>query len=208
MTTKIPYTLLADGTAGQLITWGASGTTAAVAAGTTGQVLTSNGAGAAPTFQSGGGGGDSFGTKLLHLQDQKPSGTNGGSLASGSWVTRTLNTEVTDEIGSTLSADTFTLPAGTYFITARTPGRGSDPHQCRLFNVTDAAAVLYGATEQSNTTSTSVSSSVLRGRFVIAGTKTFRLEHRVTAGLANGGGEETSFGNINIYSEVLVWKVA
>jgi hypothetical protein len=49
---------MASGTAGNLITYDASGNPAAVATGTSGQVLTSNGAGAAPTFQavSGGGG--------------------------------------------------------------------------------------------------------------------------------------------------------
>ena len=43
---------LASGTDGELITWDASGDPAAVAVGTSGHVLTSNGAGAAPTFQS------------------------------------------------------------------------------------------------------------------------------------------------------------
>ena len=43
---------LAAGTAGNLITYDASGNPAAVATGTAGQRLTSNGAGAAPTFQS------------------------------------------------------------------------------------------------------------------------------------------------------------
>ena len=52
MTTKIPYTLLADGTAGQLLTWSAAGLPATVATGTATHVLTSNGAGAAPTFQA------------------------------------------------------------------------------------------------------------------------------------------------------------
>jgi hypothetical protein len=43
---------MAAGTAGNLITYDASGNPAAVATGTAGQRLTSNGAGAAPTFQS------------------------------------------------------------------------------------------------------------------------------------------------------------
>jgi hypothetical protein len=43
---------LANGTDGELITWDAAGAPATVGAGTTDQVLTSNGAGAAPTFQS------------------------------------------------------------------------------------------------------------------------------------------------------------
>ena len=47
----------AAGTAGNLITFDASGNPAAVATGTAGQVLTSNGAGAAPTMQASGGSG-------------------------------------------------------------------------------------------------------------------------------------------------------
>ena len=48
---------LANGTAGNLLTWDAAGVAAVVATGTAAQVLTSNGAGAAPTFQAGGAGG-------------------------------------------------------------------------------------------------------------------------------------------------------
>jgi len=54
---NISFTLLADGTDGELITWDACGVPAAVAVGTACQVLTSNGVGAAPTFQAAGGGG-------------------------------------------------------------------------------------------------------------------------------------------------------
>jgi hypothetical protein len=46
---------LANGTDGQLITWGADAAPATVAVGTATHVLTSNGSGAAPTFQAGGG---------------------------------------------------------------------------------------------------------------------------------------------------------
>lgn len=48
---------MAAGTAGNLITYDASGNPAAVATGTSGHILTSNGAGAAPTFQAPAGGG-------------------------------------------------------------------------------------------------------------------------------------------------------
>ena len=46
---------IADGTAGELMTWDAAGVAALVATGSATDVLTSNGAGAAPTFQAGGG---------------------------------------------------------------------------------------------------------------------------------------------------------
>ena len=54
---NISYTLLADGTDGNLITWDSSGAPALVATGNATEVLTSNGAGAAPTFQAPSGGG-------------------------------------------------------------------------------------------------------------------------------------------------------
>lgn len=46
---------IADGTAGELLTWDAAGVAAVVATGAAAEVLTSNGAGAAPTFQMTGG---------------------------------------------------------------------------------------------------------------------------------------------------------
>ncbi len=53
---------LADATDGELITWSAAGVATTVSVGTVGQVLKSNGAGAAPSFQAGGGGGGWSGT--------------------------------------------------------------------------------------------------------------------------------------------------
>jgi hypothetical protein len=52
---SVSFTQLANGTEGELLTWDAFGIIATVAVGTAGHVLTSNGAGAAPTFQAGGG---------------------------------------------------------------------------------------------------------------------------------------------------------
>src|SRR3990167_1925140 len=50
--TGIPVGALANGTDGQLITWGADAVATTEATGSATQVLTSNGAGAAPTFQA------------------------------------------------------------------------------------------------------------------------------------------------------------
>jgi hypothetical protein len=54
--TGLPVSGLANGTDGQLITWGTDAVATTVAVGTSTHVLTSNGAGAAPTFQSAAGG--------------------------------------------------------------------------------------------------------------------------------------------------------
>jgi len=61
---------MAGGTDGNLITYDACGNPAFVATGTACQVLTSNGAGAAPTFQAGGGGGGCGYTVVAKACDQ------------------------------------------------------------------------------------------------------------------------------------------
>ena len=82
MNGDIPYTRLADGTDGELITWDADGHPATVAAGTATHVLTSNGAGAAPTFQAASGGQTQRETSLGSVEVvpcEDPSGITGCS---------------------------------------------------------------------------------------------------------------------------------
>lgn len=66
---------LANGTAGNVVTYSAGGAIAVAATGTSGQILTSNGAGAAPTFQTPAGGSD-----LTLVSVTSGSGTNTGDI--------------------------------------------------------------------------------------------------------------------------------
>lgn len=143
--------------------------------------------------------------KTLHLQDQKSSGTDGGTATSGSWQTRTLNTEVTDSIGSTLSSNQFTLPAGTYHIRASAPAFSCSQHQIRLQNITDTATTLTGTSECTNAgAGDGVSRSEIDAVFTIAGTKTFELQHRVASTKAtNGYGIGTGWGT-EVYANILI----
>jgi hypothetical protein len=151
--------------------------------------------------------GSSVGAYAL-LQDQKTSGTNGGTATSGSWQTRTLNTEVVDANGIvSLSANQFTLEAGTYRIRAQAPAYIVSTHQVRIQNVTDATTPLLGTSEYDAAVSVQTT-SVAVGEFTITGTKTFELQHRVgTTGASNGFGVATSFGT-EVYGQVEIWKVA
>lgn len=86
---------MATGTAGNLITYDASGNPAAVSTGNAGQVLTSNGAGAAPTFQDAtGGGGGGTGTvvwmDLVTKRDTQALGVEAWQPVAGLSITRTL----------------------------------------------------------------------------------------------------------------------
>lgn len=53
------------------------------------------------------------GIPVAVIQDQKSSGTDGGTFTSGAWRTRTLNTTVLNTIGAgfSLSSNQFTLAA-------------------------------------------------------------------------------------------------
>lgn len=86
---NISYTLLADGTDGNLITWDAAGAPALVATGNAGEVLTSNGAGAAPTFQAAGGGGG----KLLQMVNYTTGSYSTGATTIPYDNTKPQNTE-------------------------------------------------------------------------------------------------------------------
>ena len=107
---------LASGTDGELITWDASGDPATVAVGTATHVLTSNGAGAAPTFQSAAGGG-----KLK--QHTFVEGSSGGiSTSSDSYVDITdMKTTLTTTGGNLVARLTMNIDcdnSGTYFYVA------------------------------------------------------------------------------------------
>lgn len=152
-----------------------------------------------------------FAKNLLHVQDQKASGTDGGTFTSGAWRTRTLNTSVTNEItGASLASNQITLPEGTYLIEALVAAGAVQEHQLRLYNSTDASAVLTGVNARASNASvvTSGNTATLRGRFTIAAQKVLELQHRCNVSQATTGfGHATSWGT-EIYADALIYKVA
>jgi len=151
---------------------------------------------------------DNFSTKLLHVRDEKASGTSGGGFTSGSFVTRTLNTSMTNEIsGASLSSNQIILPSGTYFIYARAPAFSVDRHKIKLRNVTDSSDTLIGS---STFCATNVSGDGwIIGRFTIASSKTFEIQNRCeTTKAIEGLGVAQGFSVVEVYADVQIWKVA
>lgn len=146
---------------------------------------------------------------LLHIQDQQSDGSNGGSFSSGAWRTRTLNTAVTNDIsGASLAANQITLPAGTFFIEARTPALEVKSHQARLRNISDTATELVGTSETCGGTVDTVTPSIVRGQFTIAGAKIFEIQHICeTTKTTDGFGRAGSFGVGEVYTDVLIWEI-
>lgn len=143
------------------------------------------------------------------LQDQKAQNTEGGTFTSGSWQTRTLNTEVIDSHGiCSLSSNQFTLTAGTYDILAIAPAALVNRHQIRLYNATDASVVLTGKPSISGASDNTQTDSILVGRFTIGSSKALEIQHQcqTTYGIS-GFGLASNF-TTEVYTVVVLQRVA
>lgn len=148
---------------------------------------------------------------VLHVRDEKTSGTYAGASIAGV-QTRVLNTAVVNTLsGASLASNQITLPAGTYDVVGRAPGHQCDAHQAYLYNVTDAAIALLGSSARSRQTSSTdgSSDSVVQGQITITSTKVFELRHYTAAAQAtNGLGSIVSSGNVEVYASLIVRVVA
>jgi hypothetical protein len=178
--------------------------------------------------------GNPFGASLYHVQDQHSSGTAfSGTMTTSTWNNRPLNTEVVDEIsGASLSSDLITLPIGTYYCEAYTVGRtGSSGSsgapditlRARLRDVSNNVTKVLSATEQAKGDHYSVvtvwnSAQAerhttrpwairLSGRFALAAQSNlaFQLYNSNTITAMPG---LSAAGEIEIYSDVKIWKIA
>jgi hypothetical protein len=168
-------------------------------------VLQTNGSGVLSFISSGG----KFESALLHVRDEKASGTAGGASVA-SYTKRDLNTTLTNEIsGASISSSVITLPAGTYYILASAPVFKSNQHKLKLRNTSDSTDTLIGTSEHSDNDYNVNNRSFVTGRFTIASSKNFELQHRVSAVVAtNGLGVSSSHGNVEVYADCQIWKVA
>jgi hypothetical protein len=149
--------------------------------------------------------------QLLHVRDEKSSGTAGGTFTSGSFQTRVLNTVKTNEItGASLSSNQITLPAGTYDCEASAPAIRVDQHKAILYDVTNSADVLIGTSEYSANAATYASNrSFVIGRFTLTAETVLELRHRCTTTNASFGlGPGSTYAVVEVYSEVRIWRVA
>lgn len=156
---------------------------------------------------AGSSGGDGGGSpSLLHVRDEKTAGTSGGSAASGSWLTRTLNTAKTNEIdGASLSSNQVTLPAGTYYVEGSGGARNPRVHRTRVRDVTNGTTLAVGQTAISNSSSV-VTESVSRGQFTLDSSATIELQHRVEN--SSDFGIAVDLGEVEVYAEMSIWQLS
>jgi hypothetical protein len=178
------------------------------ATGTSEQVLRMNTGATALEFATVSG--TTFGSALLHVRDEKASGTDAGSATTGSYQKRTLNTVMTNEIsGASLSSSVITLPSGTYYAFGSSPIYNGNQHRIKLRNTSDSSDALLGTTEYNNNGAYVVTRSFIAGRFTIASSKNFELQYRV-ANDSTGNALGTSSGHsiVEVYADVQIWKIA
>lgn len=153
--------------------------------------------------------GDAFSAPLFHVRDEKAAGTAAGSFNSGSWVTRVLNTVVTNDIsGSSLSSNQITLPSGTYDLEGNAPAGIVNRNQLRFQNITDSTTTLIGQSALFTVADNGRGPAFISGRFTIADTKTFELQHQCqTTRATDGLGIEANLGLTEIYADLKIRKV-
>ena len=149
-------------------------------------------------------------TAILHVQDQKASNTAGGTFTSGAWRTRVLNTEIENTItGASLATNQITLPAGTYRVRSRAPGYKVSVHRTRLQNITGGTTIGYGSSCSANASDATQTDSVLWITFTVAIETIIELQHRCSSTTATlGFGTQFGFEGVEIYSEVIVERIA
>ena len=151
-----------------------------------------------------------FESQLIHVQDQKASGTSGGNSVVG-YQFRDLNTIVTNEItGASLASNAITLPAGTYYIEASAPAYRLNQSRISLYNNTTSNTILLGKSGYSANTDQGHIVTDMKGRFTLASTAAVKIRQYVTTdGLQSSDlGVAIADGSINIYTEVLIWRIA
>lgn len=150
-------------------------------------------------------------TQVMHLRDEKTSGTAGGTSTAG-FQTRTINTTKKNAItGASLASNQFTLPAGTYRLNGSAPAAGSGGHMLALYSVTDAAYTAYGTSEYVSSSLANVNTrSRIDIELVISASKTYELRHYISSGTgSNGLGVPVGAAGVNeTYTEVFIEKVA
>ena len=145
--------------------------------------------------------------------DKKAYDADGGTFTAGSWQKRDLNHEIRDSGGIvSISSDQFTLGAGNYLIKWSAPAENVNRHTTRLYNATDASAVLSGSSAfLSDGISTEVTGRSFGAAYVsIDGSKAFEIQHygQTTSSTMGFGMKSNISGADSIYTIVEFYKEA
>ena len=143
------------------------------------------------------------------IADEKSNNTDGGDAPTGSYVTRVINTEISDPDGIvSIASNQFTLGAGTYLINWSAPALQVNNHQSLLYDITGSAILEVGESAYTSSSDTVVTRS--KGSFIhtITSNNVYEIRHQCgTAKTTNGFGVVAAFGQVEIYTLVIIYKL-
>lgn len=148
--------------------------------------------------------------QIAVFEDQKASGTNGGTFTSGDWQTRTLNTSVINNItGVSLATNQITLPAGTYQVSGYAVAHDVNQNQTRIQDTTGAATLITGLTTNTTAAGDEGTLSPFQGVFTLSVESDIEVQHRCFSTQAtNGFGDAAGFGTNELYCSIMINKIA
>jgi hypothetical protein len=159
--------------------------------------------------------------KSFIVQDQKSSGTAGGTAVTSAWTTAVLNTSLSNSItGSSLASNKITLPAGTYEVEAFKTFYMTRDSRIRFKTADDDSIIIYGPQAylgefSSNSDQRTESGGILslKSRFTIATTTDFILQYLVVGTPSDGSathglGAPMSSGTAEVYATVAILDLA
>lgn len=151
----------------------------------------------------------SAGSDIAILRDQKPLTNNGGTFTQGVWQTRELNLiQENAPFLLSLSANRFTLAAGSYILEVMAPAYAVERHRCRLFNVTAGNTAKYGANSYSSLASDGQTHSPLMVGWTFGVNTILEVQHRCQQTKAtNGFGLSVNMDAQEFYTQVKITKI-
>jgi hypothetical protein len=144
------------------------------------------------------------------FNETQSSTTQGGTTTTGSFNKRTLNTTVLNNIGGcSIASSVVTLAtAGTYYLSGKTPCYRGNQTQARLQNTTAATTIANGQSLYLSNADNVYGVSIVEGFITITASTNIELQMRVATGVADEGlGVGTGY-NTNIYSTLLIRRIA
>jgi hypothetical protein len=142
----------------------------------------------------------------VFLADVKSSGTDAGSAPASAWSTRDLQTVFKDDGNLVqLSANRFTLQAGSYYLRADAPAYKVTRHVLRLVISDTQQGIATGTAAYANSAGVVQSRSFLSAQLSLTTSETFEIQHWTEfARTGDGFGLATNQGD-ELYTRVEIW---
>ncbi|MDP3615595.1 MAG: hypothetical protein Q8R98_27460 [Rubrivivax sp.] len=146
------------------------------------------------------------GLQMIHVRDEKSSGSVGGASSTGNQV-RELNTVVVNTIvGASLGSNQISLPAGNYRVL-----QGSAPcvsgGRLRLKLVTGSTVLALGIPEYTVAAGTTMTVAHVGGRFSLASISSVALNHHIETSRASDGlGLAITDGEVEVFASLVIVK--